>query len=104
MQAETPKGHVDLLLLAVLAQEPAHGYGVVESLRDRSGGVFDLAEGTVYPSLYRLEREGFVTSRWDASEGRRRRVYRLTRSGRRELARRRGAWDRFGRAMEAVIG
>jgi DNA-binding PadR family transcriptional regulator len=104
MQAETPKGHVDLLLLAVLAHEPAHGYRVVESLRDRSGGVFDLAEGTVYPSLYRLEREGFVTSRWDASEGRRRRVYRLTRSGRRELARRRGAWDRFGRAMEAVIG
>jgi DNA-binding PadR family transcriptional regulator len=104
MQVETPKGHVDLLLLAVLAREPAHGYRVVESLRDQSGGVFDLAEGTVYPSLYRLERQGFVSSRWDAGEGRRRRVYRLTRSGRRELARRRGAWSRFERAMEAVVG
>jgi PadR family transcriptional regulator, regulatory protein PadR len=104
MQAETPKGHVDLLLLAVLAVEPAHGYRVVEAIRERSDGVFDLAEGTVYPSLYRLERHGFVASRWDAPEGRRRRVYRLTGRGRRELARRRGAWERFGRAVEAVIG
>jgi PadR family transcriptional regulator PadR len=104
MQVETPKGHVDLLLLAVLAIEPAHGYRVVEAIRERSDGVFDLAEGTVYPSLYRLERQGFVASRWDAPEGRRRRVYRLTGRGRRELARRRGAWERFGRAVEAVIG
>jgi DNA-binding PadR family transcriptional regulator len=103
MQVETPKGHVDLLLLSVIAIEPAHGYRIVESLRERSGGVFDLAEGTVYPSLYRLERQGFVASRWDAGDGRKRRVYRLTRSGRRELARRRSAWERFGRAMEAVI-
>jgi PadR family transcriptional regulator PadR len=103
MQAETPKGHVDLLLLAVLAAEPAHGYRVVESLRERSEGVFDLAEGTVYPSLYRLEEQGFVKSRWAVREGRRRRVYRLTGSGRRELARRRGAWERFDRAMRAVL-
>ena len=104
MQVETPKGHVDLLLLAVLAAEPAHGYRVVEALRERSEGVFDLAEGTVYPSLYRLERQGLLSSRWDARDGRKRRVYRLTRSGRRELARRRRAWERFGHAMEAVIG
>jgi PadR family transcriptional regulator len=104
MQAETPKGHVDLLLLAVLAAEPSHGYRVVEALRERSEGVFDLAEGTVYPSLYRLERQGLLSSRWDAPDGRRRRVYRLTRSGRRELVRRRRAWERFGHAMEAVIG
>ena len=58
MEDETPKGHVDLLLLAVLEREPAHGYRIVEALRARSDGVFDLAEGTVYPSLYRLERQG----------------------------------------------
>lgn len=104
MPVETPKGHVDLLLLAVLADEPAHGYRVVELLRERSEGVFDLPEGTVYPSLYRLESRGFVASSWRTSEARRRRVYRLTRSGRRELARRRTSWERYGRAMEAVLG
>jgi len=103
MKDETPKGHVDLLLLSVLATEPAHGYRVVECLRERSEGVFDLAEGTVYPSLYRLEREGHIASRWVEASGRRRRVYRLTRSGRRELERRRRAWERLGRAMEAVL-
>lgn len=100
---ETPKGHVDLLLLAVLSVEPAHGYRIVETLRDRSEGVFDLAEGTVYPSLYRLERGGLLASRWEAPDGRRRRVYRLTPAGRRELVRRRGAWERYGRAMQAVV-
>jgi PadR family transcriptional regulator PadR len=104
MEDETPKGHVDLLLLAVLEREPAHGYRIVEALRARSDGVFDLPEGTVYPSLYRLERQGCLTSRWATGAGRKRRVYRLTRSGRRELARRRLAWERFGRAIEAVIG
>jgi len=104
MQTDVPKGYVDLLLLAVLAVEPAHGYRVVELLRERSEGVFDLAEGTVYPSLYRLERHGLVASRWATHDRRRRRMYHLTRSGRRELARRRGAWERFGHAMEAVLG
>jgi DNA-binding PadR family transcriptional regulator len=103
MEGEAPKGHVDLLLLAVLAGEPAHGYRVVEMLRQRSSGTFDLAEGTVYPSLYRLERGGFVASAWDTVEGRRRRVYRLTGSGRRELARRKAAWERFRHAVQAVV-
>ena len=99
-----PKGQVDLLLLSVLATEPAHGYRVVERIRERSDGAFDLAEGTVYPSLYRLERQGHLVSRWDDGEGRRRRVYRLTRSGRRELVRRRRSWNQIGVAMEAVLG
>ena len=83
------KGHVDLLLLSVLEVAPAHGYGLVEALRERSDGTFDLAEGTVYPALYRLERRGFVASGWEAARGRRRRVYRLTGGGRTELDRQR---------------
>lgn len=97
------KGHVDLLLLSVLEDGPAHGYGIAESLRNRSDGEFDLAEGTVYPSLYRLERRRLVASGWQTVGGRRRRVYRLTRTGLSELARQRSDWREFTRAMEAVV-
>ena len=97
------KGHVDLLLLATLRSGPLHGYAVVETLRGASEGAFDLAEGTVYPALYRLEGAGLLTSRWTTSGGRRRRVYRLTRRGREELARERKEWTAFARAIEAVV-
>jgi PadR family transcriptional regulator, regulatory protein PadR len=103
MQREALKGHLDLLLLATLAAEPAHGYRVVEALRMRSAGAFDLSEGTVYPALYRLERVGLLTSQWDATNPRRRRVYRVTRKGRRELTRRRGEWRSFAAAVDAVV-
>jgi PadR family transcriptional regulator len=97
------KGHVDLLLLSALAVRPAHGYGLVEALRERSGGEFDFAEGTVYPALYRLERQGLVSSRWDDAGARRRRVYRLTRRGVGELARERDAFERYVHAVRAVL-
>lgn len=103
MQFEVFKGHVDLLLLSVLDDGPAHGYRLVELLRERSEGAFDLAEGTVYPSLYRLERRGLVASRWESVAGRRRRVYRLTRAGRGELERQRQHWRTFTSAMEAIV-
>jgi DNA-binding PadR family transcriptional regulator len=103
MQSEVLKGHVDLILLAVLADGPAHGYALVEAVRERSEGVFELAEGTVYPALYRLERKALVTSGWEAVAGRRRRVYRLTRTGERELARRAQEWNRFARAMRVML-
>ena len=101
--ADALKGHVDLLLLSVLQDEPAHGYRLVECLRERSAGAFELAEGTVYPSLYRLERRGLVTSRWEAVGGRRRRVYRLTSAGRRALEEQRSEWRAFAQAVEAVV-
>jgi len=97
------KGHVDLLLLSALEDEPAHGYELVETIRDRSEGAFDLAEGTVYPSLYRLERRRLVASGWETVSGRRRRVYRLTTSGRRKLLKERSDWRAFAQAMEAVV-
>ena len=100
---ESTKGHVDLLLLSTLTEGPTHGYGLVDALRERSGGVFDFAEGTVYPALYRLERQGLVTSRWAEGQTRRRRLYRLTRKGRAELARERNAWEAYANAMQAVL-
>ena len=103
MKAELLKGHLDSLVLAALAVEPAHGYGIIARLRDRSRDVFRLAEGTVYPTLHRLERDGLVKSRWTTASGRRRRVYRITRSGREALAVRRLEWKQFSRAVEAVL-
>jgi PadR family transcriptional regulator, regulatory protein PadR len=103
MRSEALKGHLDLLLLSTLDEGPAHGYGLVEALRGKSEGAFDLGEGTMYPALYRLERRGLVASRWEVVGGRRRRVYRLTRSGRGALARQLAEWRAFSSAMEAVV-
>lgn len=103
MANDRVRGHVDLLLLSVLEDEQAHGYRLAEVLRERSDGAFDLPEGTLYPSLYRLERTGLVSSRWERVNGRRRRVYRLTRRGAAALERQRADWTDFARAMEAVV-
>ena len=102
MPREAATGNVDLLLLATLEAGPAHGYGIVDAVRRRSEGAFDLAEGTVYPALYRLERRGLVASRWEEG-ARRRRMYRLTKRGASELARERDRWQRYVRAVEAVV-
>src|SRR4029453_8649049 len=81
MKPEVLKGHLDALVLAALEHEPAHGYAIIQRLRRRSDDVFHLREGTVYPALHRLERDGLVKSRWTAASGRRRRVYPLTPGG-----------------------
>lgn len=99
------RGHLDLMLLGTLRQiGPAHGYALITGLRERSGGTFDLPEGTVYPALHRLERDGLVVSEWDTSAPRRRRVYQLTSAGQAALAVKRREWRIFARGMQEVIG
>ena len=92
-----------MLVLDVLERLPMHGYGVVRALRDRSGGVFELPEGTVYPSLHRLEAAGLLESDWQDVEGRRRRVYRVTSAGTAAASVERGEWNRFAGAVGAVL-
>ena len=104
MRNEPLKGHLDLLVLACLEAGPRHGYAVIEQLRQRSSGFFDLPEGTVYPVLHRLEEARLLASRWSSSNGRRRRVYRLTRSGSAALARQTNQWNQFAEAVTAVVG
>ena len=104
MKADTLKGHLDALVLATLRGGPAHGYAVIEELKRRSEGAFDLAEGTVYPVLHRLEVDGLLASSWSTVSGRRRRVYRLTRRGQSALAEREADWRAFSKAVEAVLG
>jgi PadR family transcriptional regulator, regulatory protein PadR len=103
MRAESLKGHLDALILAVLSDGPLHGYAVIEKLKRRSEGALDLPEGTVYPALHRLEAGGLLSSEWSDGEGRRRRIYELTRRGRGELGTRRSEWRQFARAVEAVL-
>src|ERR1700736_4060994 len=104
MNAETLKGHLDLLLLAAVRSRPLHGYAIAGMLRARSDGAFDLSEGTLYPALHRLERAGLLSSRWSEVNGRRRRVYQVTRTGRRALTQQQDDWHQFARAVHAVIG
>jgi PadR family transcriptional regulator PadR len=105
MEGEILKGHLDMVVLAALAARPAHGYAIIQEIRGRSGGAFDLPEGTIYPVLHRLEEAGFLASRWtDGKEGRKRRVYSLTKRGSRALADRRALWGRFADAIGGFLG
>jgi PadR family transcriptional regulator PadR len=103
MKAETLKGHLDGMLLAVLEAEPRHGYAIMEELRAGSGGRFDLPTGTVYPALHRLERAGLVEASWSEGSGRRRRLYQLTPAGRRALDTERSTWRDFSAAVTALL-
>ena len=102
-RAESLKGHLDMLLLAAVSAEPAHGYGLVLRLRELSGGALDLPEGTIYPALYRLERAALVASDWTTVGGRMRRTYRLTDAGRAALANQVEDWHRFSEAIDLVV-
>ncbi len=101
--AETLKGHLDSLILAVVAAGPAHGYAIIEELKLRSRGTFALPEGTVYPALHRLERAGLLASGWSNASGRKRRVYKLTARGRRRLDTSKREWSDFASAVDAVL-
>jgi len=102
MSQDAVRGHLDGLVLAVLTSGPAHGYALIELLRERSGGFFELPEGSVYPALHRLERAGLVESGWSEAGGRRRRVYELTARGRRAVTQRRLEWRSFAAAVDAI--
>ena len=103
MKPEALKGHLDAMILSVLEAAPLHGYAIIRELKQRSGGTLALPEGTVYPALHRLEGAGLLASDWSDVQARRRRVYNLTRRGRRELGRSRGEWRSFAATVESVL-
>jgi DNA-binding PadR family transcriptional regulator len=96
-------GQLETLLLAAIAESNAHGYQIIEWLRDRSGGLFDCREGTVYPALHRLERDGLLDSIWTEHAGRRRRVYRLNGLGETALREATARWRTLERGVDAVL-
>lgn len=97
------KGSIELLLMGVLHRAPAHGYAIIAQLRESSDGVFDLAEGTIYPALHRLEQGGLVASSIEIAQGRRRRTYTLTERGHKHFAVQRREWEGFVANMQAVL-
>ncbi|MFD5320327.1 PadR family transcriptional regulator [Streptomyces sp. NPDC127098] len=103
MKADSVRGHLDGMLLAVLEAGPLHGYAIIAAVQRRSGGTLELRTGTIYPALNRLERLGLLSSSWDAVGERRRRCYQLTEDGRRALAGERRAWAEFTAAIGSVL-
>jgi len=102
--ADLVQGTLDFLLLKILALEPMHGWAVGQRLRQVSGDVLQVSDGSLYPALHKLEQEGWIKSEWKTSElGRRAKFYSLTRPGRRELARRAADWDRLSTAITSVM-
>jgi PadR family transcriptional regulator len=103
MRGDLLRGHLDALLLAALAIGPTHGYGVIGRMRHTSGGELELAEGTVYPALHRLEQDGLLSSSAERNAGRQRRVYVLTEAGQQALADRRTEWHRFSSVVTRML-
>src|SRR5215208_4969495 len=104
MRSDVLKNHLELLVLTALRAGPGHGYSIIREIRDRSGGEFELLEGSIYPALHRLERGGLVTSSWSEVGGRKRRVYKLSRKGTAALSAQERDWRRFEHAMNLVLG
>ncbi len=97
-------GTVELMLLAVVAEGPSYGYEITQSVLSRSGGRFDVKEGSLYPALHRLERSKLLQSHWTEYDGRRRKYYQLTPAGRKALASRRSEWQSFSEGLRGVLG
>ncbi len=96
------------LVLAILAEGDSYGYAILQRVRELSGGALEWTDGMLYPVLHRLERAGLVESRWEKAEsGRRRKYYRVTEAGRRQLADERRQWqtvdDTLRRIWSAMI-
>ncbi len=98
------KGTLPTLILDALRHEPSHGYRIAQQIKERSRGVLDFKEGTLYPALHKLENEGLVKSYEGAEEGRTRRYYRITESGRKVLSKNRAQWREVSQAVTVVLG
>lgn len=103
ISGELLKGHIATLILAILGHQPRHGYEILKTVSERTGGVFELGQGTIYPLLYTLEEQGLICSKTSVVEGRCRRVYRLTVAGRRNCEKRKTQWRLFQEAMNTIL-
>jgi PadR family transcriptional regulator PadR len=95
---------VEMLILEVAGQGPTYGYELAQTVGERSNGYFELKEGSLYPALHRLERQKLLRSFWREADGRRRKYYELTQTGRAELAARKRSWLSFTAGVNAVLG
>jgi PadR family transcriptional regulator PadR len=105
IERELKRGSLELIVLHLLEPGEAYGYEIVAKLTAETNGALEVTDGTLYPVLYRLERSGFVSIRWETpARGVPRKYYRLTDAGRGELARLKNEWTRFASAMTTMLG
>jgi PadR family transcriptional regulator, regulatory protein PadR len=103
-QTDALRGSLDLLVLKTLSLQPMHGWGISQRVQQISDGVLEVNQGSLYPALQRLEKEGLITSDWGTTDNNRRaRYYRLTASGRRALGTELESWRKFAVGLEAVL-
>jgi DNA-binding PadR family transcriptional regulator len=104
IERELKRGSIELIVLHLLSLGEAYGYEIVTKLAELTGGELEVSDGTLYPVLYRLERAGWVDVRWDTPErGVPRKYYKLTRTGRAELAQLTEEWTEFSKAMARLL-
>ena len=98
------QGTLDLLLLKILALEPLHGWAIGQRLKQVSGDVLQVSDGSLYPALHKLEQEGWITGEWKPTENNRRaKFYSLSRLGRKQLQKEAANWERLSGAITGVV-
>jgi DNA-binding PadR family transcriptional regulator len=98
------RSSTDLVILSLLRDRPMYGYQILVTLADRGNGEFQFKQGTLYPLLYRLEREGWIGAKWEVPpKGKKRKVYSLTADGRKVQKARTEEWTRFTRAVDSLL-
>jgi transcriptional regulator len=98
------RGSLDLLILKTLSLSAMHGWGISQRVQQMSDGEFAMNQGSLYPALQRLEKDGLITSEWGVTDNNRQaRYYRITAAGRRALGREVESWKRFSAALDAVL-
>ena len=103
-RSDLPQGTLDLLILKVIAVQPAHGYAIAQRLQQISGEVVQVPGGSLYPALHRLENRGFTKSDWKETEtGRDAKFYRLTHKGRAHLEAQTASWRRLAEAVGSIL-
>jgi transcriptional regulator len=104
LHTDALRGSLDLLVLKTLSLQPMHGWGISQRIQQISDGVLEVNQGSLYPALQRLEKQGLIASDWGTTDNNRRaRYYRITASGRRALGAELESWRRFAAGLEAVL-
>ncbi len=104
-QSDALRGSLDLLVLKTLSLAPLHGWGISQRVQQISDGVLEVNQGSLYPALQRLEKQGLITSVWGTTDNNRQaRYYELTAAGRRALGEELESWRRFAAGLETVLG
>lgn len=98
------QGTLDLLILKILALEPSHGWAIAHRIQQISSNVLQVGQGSLYPALHRLEKQGWIKSEWAISDaGRRAKFYALSKEGRKHMERELSEWKRYSAAITAIL-